>query len=152
MGRGITLAQMGKKDKALEVMRKAVQLNPKKADLLINVATLLNEIDEHKEAILMADKALAQRPNFPEALNAKAIAIAKMGNVNEALRLTTMAANQKPDYLPFQFNLVHLYMFKGKQEQALDILDQVLIRHPGHQVARTMRDQIRQRGAPPAPQ
>ncbi len=151
MGRGIALAQLRQTDKALEVMRLAVQINPKSEVLKVNVATLLSEIDEQQEAAKMAREVLKTRPKYAEAHNALAVALAKMGNYREALGHAKKAVEFKAGYLPYQFNLVHLYNFSGRAQEAINELNRILEASPGHPIAMEIRQQLIQQVRPPEP-
>ncbi len=142
MGLGISLAQSGEKQEALGVMRKAVGLNPKSPDLHVNVATLLNTMDEYREAVLMADKALKLRKDYPEALNAKSVSLARMARMSEALENSRKAIRLKPRFLPFRFNLANLLMFQQDAAGAVRELDEILTIEPGHPVAQSMKMQL----------
>lgn len=91
---------------AIKALEKAVKLDPKFADAHHNLAHawyLAAEAnapirDPHELALDAVDHALAIRSQFPQAHNTRAMILAKMGRLDEALKETDIALSQMPGY------------------------------------------------------
>lgn len=79
-----------------------------------------------EQAVEQFDRALAADPKFADALNAKAVALAHQGKVEEALALAGRAAELRPDQLGFRLNVALLHHLKGETRQAEVLYRQVV--------------------------
>src|SRR5262249_46968668 len=70
---------------ALRSHGKVIEFNPQNASAWTGQVRMLIEMGECKEAKLWADKALEKFPNEPELLAAKAVALARNGDLQGAL-------------------------------------------------------------------
>ncbi len=82
---GITLKQMGRREEALQVFDKAVQLKPVDAELWKHLAGVLLELDRSAEALLAYQHVLQLDPEHLEAAYQSASILHRMERFEEAL-------------------------------------------------------------------
>lgn len=75
----------GKFEKALRMYSRTLELNPEVFDAWFGQVQMLLELDELNEANLWADKALEKFKNHAKLIAAKAVAHARMGDIDKAL-------------------------------------------------------------------
>lgn len=82
---------------ALRMYSKVLEFNPQAAYPWAGQARMLIELGEFGEAKLWADKGLEHFPNDPELLAAKAVALARTGDVQAALIFSDAAIRERGD-------------------------------------------------------
>lgn len=85
----------GRFEKALRAYSRALEHNSAMAEAWVGQVRMLLELGEPKEARLWADKALELFRDHPELLAAKAVALARLGEPGEAMKLSDTALAQK---------------------------------------------------------
>src|SRR5215469_10834960 len=75
----------GEFESALRSFGKVLEFNPQNPAAWTGQVRMLIELGEYKEAKLWADKALERFPTEPELLAAKAVALARSGDLQGAL-------------------------------------------------------------------
>jgi Flp pilus assembly protein TadD len=88
-------------------------------------------------------KALQLRPEYPDALNNLGVLYLRVGNVSEALAAFRECIRISPGFDQPYLNLARLYAAKAEREEARQVLQQLLDRHPEHQVARETLEQLK---------
>jgi tetratricopeptide (TPR) repeat protein len=91
----------GRFEQALRYFGKVLEFNPINVLAWSGQVRMLIELGEFKEARLWADKALEKFPQDPELLAAKAVALGRLGNVEEALALSDAAIEVKGGETPY---------------------------------------------------
>ena len=87
----------GNFEAALRLYSKVLEFNPGNVSAWTGQVRMLIELAEFKEAQLWADKALERFPQHAELLAAKAVALGRAGELEEALALSDTAFEQKGD-------------------------------------------------------
>ena len=82
---------------ALRLYSKVLEFNPQNIVAWAGQVRMLIELDEFKEARLWAEKALERFPHEPELLAAKAVALGREGDLEEALACSDAAVEQRGD-------------------------------------------------------
>src|SRR5688572_11530720 len=77
--------EAGQFRKALRAYAKVLEFNPRQATAWTGQVRMLIELGEYSEARVWADKALATFPDEPELLAAKAVALARSGDLTGAI-------------------------------------------------------------------
>src|SRR5688572_9746480 len=72
---GLVEAKRGHNKDAELLLRKAVRLNPQSAEAPANRGNVLRELKRFDEALTSYDQALTLRPDYPNALNGRGIAL-----------------------------------------------------------------------------
>lgn len=132
--RGRSYARRENVDFALQMFEQAIRLDPDFALAHAGigyVCGLLFLIREQKHMFLergraACDKALALDPQLPEGLSARARLCYTEKNYDEAIRLTQMALNLKPDCDGAYDVLCRAYFASGQYQKAADLADVAL--------------------------
>src|ERR1051326_5930826 len=85
----------GNFESALRLYSKVLEFNPQSASAWTAQVRMLIELGELREAKLWADKALERFPIYPELLAAKAVALARMADVDSALAFSDAAIEER---------------------------------------------------------
>ena len=89
--------ESGNFESALRLYSKVLEFNPKNAAAWTGQVRMLIELDEFKEARLWAEKALERFPHDPELLAAKAVALARSGDLEGAISFSDAAIEERGD-------------------------------------------------------
>lgn len=89
--------QNGQFEPGLRLFSKVLEFNPKNTEAWTGQVRMLIELEEYREAKLWADKALERFPNEPELLAAKAVALARNGDLQGALAFSDAAIEERGD-------------------------------------------------------
>ncbi|NVK34970.1 MAG: tetratricopeptide repeat protein [Rhodobacteraceae bacterium] len=96
---GVTYRQLGFPKRALELIRKAIDLAPDRAPFYANLARTFSDLETDSESVLAAcDKALSLDPNLLEARNLRAVALSSLDRKEEAKEEFTKLVVDYPDY------------------------------------------------------
>jgi tetratricopeptide (TPR) repeat protein len=82
---------------ALRQFGKVLEFNPGNVSAWTGQVRMLIELGEHREARLWADKALEKFANHPELLAAKAVALARSGDLETALAFSDASVEDRGD-------------------------------------------------------
>ena len=110
---GIALVAAERPDEALDVFRRAVELDPGNADRRRNLATALFDSRNIDEAALHARQAVALRPGDPAAHDLFGRILAVQGRLAEAQAEFERALQVAPDYQEARENLARLERLKA---------------------------------------
>ncbi|HTV62157.1 MAG TPA: tetratricopeptide repeat protein [Verrucomicrobiae bacterium] len=84
-------------EQALRLYSKVLEFNPQNTAVWTAQVRMLIELDEFREARLWADKALERFPNWPDLLAAKAVALARNGDLQGALAFSDASIEERGD-------------------------------------------------------
>jgi tetratricopeptide (TPR) repeat protein len=87
----------GQFEQALRSYSKVLEFNAQNAAAWTGQVRMLIELGECREAKLWSDKALERFPNWPELLAAKAVALARNGDLQAALTFSDAAIEERGD-------------------------------------------------------
>jgi len=87
----------GNFESALRLFSKVLEFNPQNAAAWTGQVRMLIELNECKEARLWAEKALERFPHDPELLAAKAVALARSGDLEGAISFSDAAIEERGD-------------------------------------------------------
>jgi tetratricopeptide (TPR) repeat protein len=97
---GTALKLSGRRDEALQVFDKAVQLKPDDAELWKHLAGALLAAERHAEALLAYQHALKLAPGHLEAALQSAVLLHRLQRFPEALAQFDLCEQLKPDHVP----------------------------------------------------
>jgi tetratricopeptide (TPR) repeat protein len=97
VGLAQTLLKMQRPREAVEMQRKAVDLNPTSMDLRLGLAALLEQTGQVPEAVAETRRAVTLAPNDPRPLVALSEALRQSGRTHEALPVCIRALGLAPD-------------------------------------------------------
>jgi tetratricopeptide (TPR) repeat protein len=89
--------ERGRFEEGLRAWAKVLEFNPRNATAWTGQVRMLIELGEYREARLWADKALETFPNEAELLAAKAVALARAGDLSGALAFSDAAIEERGD-------------------------------------------------------
>jgi tetratricopeptide (TPR) repeat protein len=89
--------ETGNFESALRFFSKVLEFNPQNAAAWTGQVRMLIELNECKEARLWAEKALERFPHDPELLAAKAVALARSGDLEGAISFSDAAIEERGD-------------------------------------------------------
>ncbi len=130
---GILSDRLGDKKKALDLYRKAAQLDPLSPVIQTNIGFMLLEADQHEEAMKQFDRIMELMPEYPGAANGKSQVYASLGVLNEAVKWQQASIKQDPGNLGRRTNLAHLYIDLGMIGQAQNEIDLIKQESPGYE-------------------
>jgi tetratricopeptide (TPR) repeat protein len=87
----------GRFESGLRMYSKVLEFNAANALAWAGQVRMLIELEEYREAKLWADKALERFPNHPELLAAKAVALARTGDLQGALLFSDASIEERGD-------------------------------------------------------
>lgn len=92
-----TAFTQGNFESALRLFAKVLEFNPQNPAAWTGQVRMLIELGENNEARLWADKALEKFPSEPELLAAKAVALARSGDLQGALAFSDSSIQERGD-------------------------------------------------------
>ncbi len=122
---GILSDRLGDKKKALDLYRKAAQLDPLSPVIQTNIGYMLLEAGQHEEAMKQFDRIMELMPEYPGAANGKSQVYASLGALDEAVKWQQESIGQDPGNLGRRANLAHLYVDLGMVEQARTVIESI---------------------------
>lgn len=101
---GVIAAETGHNQSAVDLIRKAIELNPNNAAFHSNRGIALKELKQLEAALESFDKAIAIKPDYAEAYYNRGIALAELKQFDAAVESFDKAIAIKPDYTKAHFN------------------------------------------------
>lgn len=115
---GVTYAQKGETDKAIEQFKLAIKYKPDLAEAHNNLGAQTIEVDKATNEFKLAVK---YKPDFAEAHNNLGIAYAKTGETDKAIEEYELAIKFKFDYEWAYYNLGVTYIQTGETGKAIEL-------------------------------
>jgi predicted O-linked N-acetylglucosamine transferase (SPINDLY family) len=115
---GLTLAQQGLLEPAIDHFHNAVRRKPEFADAYFNLGRALGPLGKLDEAVASFQQALRLKPDFAGAHNGLGAALMQQGKVDEAVLSFQQALRLKPDFAEGHSNLGAALGEQGKLEDA----------------------------------
>jgi tetratricopeptide (TPR) repeat protein len=138
--RSVFLLGLKRFEEAVTEGMRAHALDPSDAESCNTIGAALNELRRHAEALPWFDRALGVRPQFDVALYNKAVTLAKLERVDEALALhDQLRTNRGQDSDVTDLNLADLLGNLGRLEDAVATLDLCVDRQPNDVAALKLR-------------
>lgn len=134
----------GDVDGAEKAYRKAIELDPRHARSLNNLAYLLAvERERPAEALPYIERAYKLAPSAPPVLDTLGWTYHLLGRDNEALPLLRKAAALMPGSPDVQFHLAETALAQGKSAEAMRILKELAATREDTPIRRRAREQLR---------
>lgn len=131
----------GRFEQALRSYAKVIEFEPGNTAAWAGQVRMLIELGEPAEARLWADKALDQFPNEPELLAAKAVALARTGDLQAALMFSD-AAVEAGTHLPYAWLARGDVLLARREKRAEYSFDKALGLAPGDWMVRWLISRI----------
>jgi Tfp pilus assembly protein PilF len=116
---GVIAHQVGKNDISVDLITKALGIEPDYAEAHSNLGNVLKEIGLIDESIVSYKKALAIKPDYAEAHSNLGINLKELGQLSEAVISYRKAIDIKPDYAEAYSNLGNALQDLGKIDEAV---------------------------------
>jgi tetratricopeptide (TPR) repeat protein len=117
---GMLLFARGQRTEAMELVRRAVELNSAVADFHNSLGTLLGADGRPAEALKAFDNAIELRPDYAEAHRNRGIALDSVGRVSDAVVSYRTATELRPQYAEAQASLAASLRRLGRLDEALN--------------------------------
>jgi len=129
---GAAAAQTGQTDKAVNALKRVIDINPDLAEAYNNLGNALKEQNKLDEAITSYSKALSLKPNYGEAYNNMGVALKEQGKLDEAIAFYNKALSLKPDYSEAYNNMGNALKEQGKLDEAIAFYNKALSLKPNY--------------------
>ena len=116
---GVIAHQTGKNELAVELISKAISVNPS-SSMYCNLGFALNDQGKLDAAVESYRKALSIKPDFAEAHSNLGIALQQQGKLDAAVESYRKALSIKPDFAEVHSNLGIALKDQGKLEAAIE--------------------------------
>lgn len=123
---GVVALQTRRTRESVELITKAIALNPNVAAAHINLGSALIALTRFAEALPSFDNAIALRPDFAEAHNNRAAALNALKRHEQALKSCDTALALKPDYPEAHNNRADALNALKRHEEALASCDRAI--------------------------
>ena len=144
---GILHFQRNQLAEAELILRRAVKVDKRSADVHQLLASALSGLDRHDEAIRSYEKAIALRRRFPEAYNNLGHTLQALGRIEEAIGKYEKAISLRPHYPEALNNLGNALNRLGEHEKAIAQFKAALELSPDYAEARcNLGDALRTAG------
>ena len=116
---------------AITTLQRAAFLKPKDPRPDASLPLDLERANRKDEAKAVARRALAQRPDAPDAMNNLAFLLAETGDsLDDALKLARKAVGKEPNNPAYLDTLAFIYLKRDKNDDALEIFDRLIRQYP----------------------
>ena len=132
---GLSKSESGELAEAEAVLKRALQVDPKSAELLSNLGVVQSDMGQIETARGSYEKAIALRPNSPVALNNLGNALFRLNLPERAIETFDRALKYKPDYLDAIYNRGNALLFARRLDEALATFDRVIQMKPLYALA-----------------
>ena len=116
---GVAAYNTGRKDKAIELFKKAAELKPDYTEAFNNLGAVCSDIGKYEEAITFCKKAIELRPDYAAAYNNLGVAYNGRKRYEEAIVSYKKSLGINPDSAEVYNNLGNLYISTGKMDEAI---------------------------------
>ena len=127
---GVISLQNGRAQRGVELIKKAIALNPRVAGAHSNLGRALNELMRPAEALASHNKAIALDPKYAEGYNSRGNALSDLKRFKEAVADYDRAIALKPDYALTYYNRGIALMKLGRAADALASYDKSIALDP----------------------
>ncbi len=139
---GSAYRQQKRWDDARKTYERALEIGPNDADANYGLGMVFAQNDDTARAFDSLQKALKVRPVYPEALNNLGILYLRTHRRDEAVASFEQCIRVAPAFDQAYLNLARVYAIEDAPAKARAVLLDLLKRHPGHEQAQKMLDQL----------
>ena len=136
---GVIALQTGRTERGVELIKKAIGLNPKVAAAHNNLGNALRDLKRPAEALASYDKAIALKPDYAEAHNNLGTALRDLKRPAEALASCDRAIALKPNYAEAHSNRGNALRDLKRLAEALASYDKAIALKPDYAEAHSNR-------------
>ena len=132
VNKAIKLHVRGKVDKAEEIYKKIINIDPNNIISLNNLGSILNTKENFEKSLSFVNRALEIKPDYADALNNKGNCLKGLNRFDEAIKYYKKALIIKPDFVGALNNLATSYNSIGRHEEAIPIFKKVIELKPNY--------------------
>ena len=136
---GVIACQTRRTKRGVELIKKAIGLNPQVAEAQNNLGNALRDLKRPAEALASYDKAIALKPDYAEAYNNRGSALMKIKRPEEALASYDRAIALKPDFAKAYNSRGNTLNALKRHEEALTSYDKAIALKPDYAEAHNNR-------------
>jgi protein O-GlcNAc transferase len=136
---GVIARQTRRTERAVELIKRAIGLNPNVAEAHNNLGNALRDLKRPAEALASYDKAIALKPDFAAAHFNRGNALVDLKPPAEALASFDKAIALKPAYAEAHYNRGNALMDLKRPEEALASYDRAIALKPDYVEAHSNR-------------
>ncbi|RFU46157.1 tetratricopeptide repeat protein [Paraburkholderia sp. DHOC27] len=129
---GALALQAGRLDEGITLLKQAVAINGMQAPIHSNLAYAYNARHRYQEGLASANRALALRADFVDALNNRGNALAGLDQPADALASFERALSKQPDFVQGWNNRACVLRDLGRPADALASCDQAIALQPNY--------------------
>ena len=128
----INLDILGRKDEAILVYKKAIEINPLEARAYYGLAIIYDDLKDFENAVKLYERAIEIDPEYAEAYFFLANVLDESGEKEKAAEYYEKAAKIEPDHFWAYNNLAAVYEDLGKYDKALTTIRKGLELEPNN--------------------
>jgi tetratricopeptide (TPR) repeat protein len=132
VNKAIKLHVRGKVDKAEEIYKKIINIDPNNIISLNNLGSILNTKENFEKSLSFVNRALEIKPDYADALNNKGNCLKGLNRFDEAIKYYKKALIIKPDFVGALNNLATSYNSIGRHEEAIPIFKKIIELKPNY--------------------
>jgi predicted TPR repeat methyltransferase len=142
---GVLAGQVGRNDLAIDLIGRAVALNPDYAEAHCNLGRALAMQRRPSDAMIHFQRAVALKPNYTEAQIGLGNLLKEQGKFSEAAASYERVLALRPDYAEAHHNLGTVHSAQGNLTAAMSCFERALVLRPDNPEAWLGRAQTLQR-------
>ena len=140
---GTVAYQRGQYDRAEKCFRTALEQDPRAYEPLVNLGGVLINTHKLDEALMYNQDALLRRPNDALANSQLGLTYFTIGSFDLAVKYLEIARRIDPAHFSHpQLVLAEIHLRRGEKQEAADVLEDFLKRHPDFPTADRIRENI----------
>jgi tetratricopeptide (TPR) repeat protein len=132
VNKAIKLHVRGKVDKAEEIYKKIINIDPNNIISLNNLGSILNTKENFEKSLSFVNRALEIKPDYADALNNKGNCLKGLNKFDEAIEYYKKGLIIKPNFVGALNNLATSYNSIGRHEEAIPIFKKVIELKPNY--------------------
>ena len=127
---GVSTAQIGMLDKAIEAYKKTISLKPDFAEPYYNMGNVLKNHGKLDEAVAAYNKAILLKSNYVKAYNNMGLVLQGQGKIDEAIEAYNKSISLNPNYAETFNNLGIALQHQRKLDEAMNAFKKALSLKP----------------------
>ena len=127
---GVIALQRGNSAAALELLGKAIEIDPNNATVHFNRGAVLQQLNRPEESLASYDQAIAVKPDYAEGFCNRGLVLAQLKRWAAALTSYDRAVAIKPDFAQAHFNRGIVLKELGRWDEALAAYERAILLEP----------------------